>query len=111
VFTHQHFFESVIHRLFIHPLDDATLLFDLVDILAGVRPGHGVAARVAAHAGTSARLFRPAEPCVQLQQEFFVLAFHSSLSRLFSSSLIDISKSYIIAENEEMYSSMKYLSL
>lgn len=46
--THQHFFESIIHRLLVHPLDDATLLLDLVDIVAGVRPGHGVAARVAA---------------------------------------------------------------
>lgn len=68
--THQHFFESIIHRLLVHPLDDATLLLDLVDIVAGVRPGHGVAARVAARPTPAYGFLRPPEPCVQLQQSF-----------------------------------------
>lgn len=74
MFAHQHFLEPVVHRLLIHPLDDATLLLDFVDVVAGVRPGHGVAARVAARAISPAGFFWPAEPCVQLQQQLFVSA-------------------------------------
>lgn len=66
VHTHQHFLESVVHCLLIHPLDDATLLFDLVDVVAGVWPGHGVAARIATRSTSATGLFRSTEPCVQL---------------------------------------------
>jgi len=68
--NYQHFFESVVHRLFVHSLDNATLLLDLVEIVAGMRPGHGVAARIAARPTPTAGFLRPAEPCVQLQQSF-----------------------------------------
>lgn len=65
--THQHFLESIVNSLFIHPLDDATLLLDLVDIVTGVWPGHGVAARIVARPTPAYGFLRPAEPCVQLQ--------------------------------------------
>lgn len=66
--NYQHFFESVVHRLLVHPLDNATLLLDLVEIVAGMWPGHGIAARIAARPTPAAGFLRSAEPCVQLQQ-------------------------------------------
>lgn len=61
--THQKFFELVVRRLFIHPLDHAALLLDLVEVVAGMWPRHSARIRATA----PARLFWPSEPCVQLK--------------------------------------------
>lgn len=70
--TYQHFLEPVVHRFLIHPLDDGTLLLDLVDVVAGMGTGHGVAARVVAHSTPATGFLRSAKPCVQLQQGILV---------------------------------------
>ncbi|KZC12923.1 hypothetical protein WN55_04441 [Dufourea novaeangliae] len=67
IFTHEHLLEFVVHGFFVHSLDDRSLLFDLVEIIAGMGSRYRVVSRTTSDPTSTPGLFWSAEPCVQLK--------------------------------------------